>query len=103
MRAGGEKRLDLEKESRWSDLGRHRSGPCEPGPSWEGEIKGRPGVHAALGPNPAAVSLHDALDGGEPDSSSRELFGAMQTLERREELGGEGHVEASAVVSNVEG
>src|SRR5882762_10038139 len=66
--------------------------------SSEREIDRRPLVGSADGPDATAVPVHDPLDGGQTDPDARELVLAVQTLERAEQLVGEGHVEAGAVV-----
>jgi hypothetical protein len=42
------------------------------------------------------------MDGGEADASAFELGIAMEAMERQEEFGGIGHVEAGAVVGDGE-
>src|SRR5690349_3499022 len=67
----------------------------------QGEKEGRPAVDGALGPDAAAVARDDALGGREADPVAGEFGRAMQALERREQVAGEGHVEARAVVAHV--
>src|SRR5579872_1015908 len=67
----------------------------------QSELEGCPFAYFALRPNPAAMSLNDSLDEGEPHSRSVELFGGMQSLEHPEELVGEFHFKTHAVVFDV--
>src|SRR5262249_41913019 len=48
------------------------------------------------------VTSDDALDGGQAYARSFEFFRRVEPLKDPEELRGEGHVEAGAVVTNVE-
>src|SRR5437588_5867355 len=66
----------------------------------EGEVEGCPLVHGPLGPHPTAVTIDDALDGGEADARAFELVAAVETLERAEQLSGVSHVEARAIVAD---
>ena len=57
----------------------------------------------ALGPDAAAVPIHDLAHAGQADASAGEFAGGMQALEGREELVHVGRVEADAVVADIAG
>src|SRR5260370_29729179 len=67
-----------------------------------GEGERRPLVGAALGPDPPAVSVDDALDEGQTDPRPFELVVPVQSLKDPEQLACITHVEARAVIPNVE-
>src|ERR1043166_166543 len=64
----------------------------------QGEIKRGAVVHLRFGPNPAAVSMHDAVHNGQSHTGALKLVGGVQPLENAEEPLGVLHVEARAVV-----
>src|SRR6059058_1370733 len=66
----------------------------------DGEVEGRPLVHSPFGPDSSAVAVDDTLHGGEADARAFELFTAVETLERAEQLAGVRHVESRAVVAD---
>ena len=65
----------------------------------ESEVEGGAAVDGRLGPNPAAVPVDDALDGGQADAGAGVLRRGVQPLEGREQHVGVGHVEAGAVIA----
>src|SRR3989338_9132525 len=62
----------------------------------------RPLAHLSLGADVPAVALHCAGDRGEADAGAGEVARVVQALEGLEQLVGEAHVEAGAVVSHDE-
>ena len=48
----------------------------------------RSAVGSQVGPDPAAVALHDPLDQGQPDPGALVVLAGMQSLEDREQLVG---------------
>src|SRR5436190_1105412 len=66
----------------------------------EREVEGGAGAGASVGPDPAAVALGDARDGGQPDAGAGELGLGVQALEHAEQLVAVRHVEAGAVVAD---
>src|SRR6185503_9800105 len=81
--------------SAWSCFGSGRA-------AVEGEVERRALAGPALGPDPSAVAMHDALHARQPDPGARELADGVQALERREQLVGELHVEPGAVIADEE-
>src|SRR5450755_653524 len=67
----------------------------------EGEVDGGAAVDGPFGPGPAAVALDDAPDAGQADAGAGELAGAVQPLERLEQLADVGRVEAGPVIAHV--
>src|SRR5467141_2207467 len=78
------------------------SRPAGSGPS-QGEVERRSLIDHALGPDPAAVPVDDASDGGEADAGALEVGSGMQSLEHAEQLVRVLHVEAGAVIPDHEG
>ena len=62
------------------------------------KIERRAFVHFCLSPDPAAVTVNDALAGRQADAAAREFIRRMQALERAEEFVRIRHIEADAVV-----
>src|SRR5207237_10066424 len=89
-------------------VARRRPPPCKslPRPSYDaplarqGEVEGGALVHDALGPDPASMSLDDALHQGQADPRTFKLVRAVHTIEHLEELARVRHVEPDAVVSD---
>ena len=61
-----------------------------------------PRSHRRLGPDPAAVAVDDALDGGQADARARKLRGFVQALKRPEQLVRIGRVKPGAVIPDKE-
>src|SRR6059036_3145410 len=57
-------------------------------------------VRFGFGPNATFVAIDDALDSSEPDSSTLEFIGGMQTLKSTEELLRMLHVETHPIVAH---
>src|SRR5256885_193341 len=60
----------------------------------------RPFARPALGPAPAAMSVDDALHGGQAQAVPGKLVRAMQAMEHAEEFVLVAHVKADAVVAH---
>ena len=58
-------------------------------------------VDGAFGPDAAAVAFDDPLDAGQADAGAGEVGDRVEPLERLEQLGGEGGIEAGPVVADV--
>src|SRR5262245_15660977 len=65
----------------------------------KGEIEDRAPADLRFGPDAAAVTMDDALDGREPDPGPRVVARRMKALKRPEKLVGVAHVEARAIVA----
>src|SRR5712692_912644 len=78
------------------------SRPAGSGPS-QSEVERRSLIDGAFGPDPAAVPVDDAPDGGQTDAGALEVSSGMQSLEYPEQLIRILHVEAGAVVPDHEG
>src|SRR5439155_19198744 len=64
------------------------------------EIKRRAFARLRLGPDPAAMSVDDALHGGQTQTVPDKLLRAMETMEHAEEFVLVAHVKADAVVAH---
>src|SRR5882724_4462504 len=77
---------------RFSILGSCRS------PGMQSEIESGAAVHGALSPNPATVTLDDALDGSQSDAGTFEFSAGMQALKRTEQLMYVCRIETGAII-----
>ena len=59
-------------------------------------------IHRRLGPDAAAVAVHDALDRGQADARARKLRGFVQALKGPEQLVRIGQVKTRAVIPDKE-
>lgn len=66
----------------------------------QGEVKACPFAHFALGPDAAAVAVHDPLNGRKANPGPLEFALGVKPLKDAEELRGVGHVEARTVVAD---
>src|SRR5882762_3527385 len=69
---------------------------------FEREVERGALARLGIGPDPAAMPVHDALDRRQPDPCALILVARVQALERAKELVGVRHVKAGAVVAHVE-
>src|SRR5215470_19444284 len=73
-------------------LSRNRSALSSMPGTPQGEEERCAAADLALGPDPAAMAVNDALHGGEPDAGAFEFGRRMQPLKRAEQFCGIGHV-----------
>jgi len=68
----------------------------------QGEKERRTLLRLTFGPDPAAVAFNDPFDRCQSDTRARKFIRMMKTLKGVEHLGGIFHIEARAIVTNVE-
>src|SRR5690606_30486277 len=68
----------------------------------QGKVEGCALVEPSLGPDATAVAFDDPPHAGQTDAGAFEFLHAVQTLEHPKQLRGVLHVEADAVVANVD-
>src|SRR5258706_10320667 len=64
------------------------------------KIEGGASIHYALGPDPAAMAGHNALNRGQSDTGTLECFWEVQALEHAEQFVHVFHVKTHAIVSD---
>src|SRR5438552_12262813 len=64
----------------------------------ESKAEGRSLIHFRFGPNAAAMTVDDALHGGQPHAGAFVVLGAVQALEDPEQFVGVAHIKAHAIV-----
>src|SRR3989338_6006630 len=103
--SGSSVRMGLSMRGQWlrgSSGGKGHGRVHRPG-AGQREVEHRALARGGFGADAAAVALDDTPHRGQANAGAFELAGHVQALERFEELVGVLHVEAAAVVADIEG